>query len=168
MTCCSRQRCPGETHLFVRGSEPISPRMRKRRGGGDVAKALVALFVAFTSVFAGAPTMDALSGNSRPDRSLSFSGGALKCSQPEVLRVPQNVLRAKLKPRVVYFLREGPFDGAKGIVNIARVKEIRKLADKLMHRNEEALPFASRSHLASSPVLFRATISRSFLIRCGS
>jgi hypothetical protein len=110
----------------------ITSAMRKRRGGRDVAKALVALLVAFISVFAGAQTLDSTSGSSRPNQSLSFSGGALKCSLPEVLRVPQDIMqRAKLKLRLMSLLQESLLDDAKGIVNIAREKEIRKLADEL-------------------------------------
>jgi hypothetical protein len=113
------------------------PALRKRRGGGDVAKALMALFFALASALAGAQTVESLSGSSRPNQSFSFSGGALTCSQPEVLRVPQGVIqRAKLKLRLMSLLRESLFDDAKGIVNIAREKEIRKLADKLKSTNE--------------------------------
>jgi hypothetical protein len=39
--------------------------------------------------------------------------------------------RARLKARLVALWRENPYDDAKGIVNIARENEIRKLASKL-------------------------------------
>jgi len=39
--------------------------------------------------------------------------------------------RAKLKARLANLLRESLDDDAQGIVNIAREKEIRKLANKL-------------------------------------
>lgn len=97
-----------------------------------MAKAFVALLVALASVFAGAQTLESVSGNSRPNQPVSFSWSALKCSQPEVLRVPQDVAqRARVKLRLVSLLQESLFDDAKGIVNIAREKEIKKLADKL-------------------------------------
>ncbi len=97
-----------------------------------MAKALMALFVALASALAGAQTLDSLSGNSRPHQSVAFSGGALTCPQPEVLRVPQSIFRqAKLKLRLMNLLEESLLDDARGIVNIARGKEIRKLADKL-------------------------------------
>lgn len=112
------------------------PALRKRRGGGDVAKALMAIFVALASALAGAQTLESLSGNARPNQSLAFSGGALACSQPEVLRVPQDLVqRAKLKLRLMNLLQESLLDDAKGIVNIAREKEIKKLADKLKNGN---------------------------------
>jgi hypothetical protein len=38
--------------------------------------------------------------------------------------------RAKLKARLATLLRDSLFDDTKGIVNIAREKEIRKLANK--------------------------------------
>jgi len=39
--------------------------------------------------------------------------------------------RAKLKAKMFNLLRESLYDDAKGIVNIAREKEIRELANKL-------------------------------------
>jgi hypothetical protein len=44
--------------------------------------------------------------------------------------------RAKLKARLLTLLRDSLFDDAKGIVNIAREKEIRKLANKLGREKE--------------------------------
>jgi hypothetical protein len=41
------------------------------------------------------------------------------------------VARAKVKARLVTLLRDSLYDDAKGIVNIAREKEIKKLANKL-------------------------------------
>jgi hypothetical protein len=136
ITCCSRQRCLRENHLLVRWA--FTPRaVRKRKGGRDVAKALVALLVAVASALAGAQTLESPSGNSRPNQSVAFSGGAVTCLHPEVLRVPQGVIqRAKLKLRLMNLLQESLLDDAKGIVNIAREKEIRKLADKLKNGND--------------------------------
>jgi hypothetical protein len=54
-----------------------------------------------------------------------------------VLRVSQGVIqRATLKLRLAILLQESLFGDAKGIVNIAREKEIRKLAGKLKNGNE--------------------------------
>ena len=59
-------------------------------------------------------------------------GGTLKCSEPKKLLVPPAFAeRAKLKARLSNILRESLFDDAKGIVNIAREKEIKDLASKL-------------------------------------
>ena len=43
--------------------------------------------------------------------------------------------RARLKARLANLLRESLLDDAKGIVNIAREKEIKKLANKLKKEN---------------------------------
>ena len=68
----------------------------------------------------------------QPDFAPTFGGGALTCSQPKKLLVPPAfVERAKLKARLSNILRESLFDDAKGIVNIAREKEIKELANKL-------------------------------------
>jgi hypothetical protein len=102
-----------------------------------VAKALMAIFVALASVLAGAQTLESLQGNSRPNQSVAFSGSTLTCSQPEVLRIPQGVIQqANLKLRLMNLLQESLLDDARGIVNIAREKEIRKLADEMKNGNE--------------------------------
>jgi NhaP-type Na+/H+ or K+/H+ antiporter len=102
-----------------------------------VAKAVLALFIAFASAFAGAQTLESLSGSPHPNQPVAFGGGALTCSQPEVLRVPQEIIqRAKLKLRLMNLLRESLLDDAKGIVNVPREREIRKLADKLKNGTE--------------------------------
>jgi hypothetical protein len=97
-----------------------------------VAKTAVAILVALASALAGAQTMESLSGNARPNQPAAFRGSSLTCSQPEVLRVPQNIVqRARLKLRLMDLLQESLLDDAKGVVNIAREKEIRNLAAKL-------------------------------------
>jgi hypothetical protein len=101
-----------------------------------VAKSILALLVIISSAFAGAQEMARLSGGSNVDRAVAFDGSPLTCSQPQVLKVPLPILeRAKLKIRLMTLLRESLYDDAKGIVNITREKEIRKLANKL--RNGE-------------------------------
>lgn len=80
------------------------------------------------------------SKSSDPGIQLSLLGSTLKCSQTlpaESIQVPQPLVnRAKLKARLVSLLRDSLFDDAKGIVNIAREKEIRKLANKLGREKE--------------------------------
>lgn len=74
----------------------------------------------------------------------SLAGSALTCTQPTTfkpmptsIRVPPPLVeRAKLKARLLTLLRESLFDDASGIVNIAREKEIKRLANRL-EREEE-------------------------------
>jgi hypothetical protein len=102
-----------------------------------VAKAVLALLIALAPAFAGAQRLDTLSRDSNANQSAAFHGGALTCSQPEVLRVPPNIVqRAKLELRLMDLLRASVIDDARGIVNIAREKEIRKLANKLRKDSE--------------------------------
>jgi hypothetical protein len=115
---------------------PLSLRQSKR--GRDVAKSILALCVVVLACgFAGAQDVGQLSRESHFDPSIPVVGGALTCSpQQQVLRVPAPVVaRAKLKARLITLLRESIFDDAKGIVNIPREKEIKKLADKLKHED---------------------------------
>ena len=71
-------------------------------------------------------------GNPLADPRTSFIGNSQSCSQPEKLTIPQAVAkRAKLKARLLNLLRESLFDDAKGIVNLAREKEIKDLAHTL-------------------------------------
>jgi hypothetical protein len=78
-----------------------------------------------------------LSGESQLDRANAFGGSALTCSQQQIFAVPRAMAeRAKLKARLMNLPRESLYDDAKGVVNIAREKEIRKLANKL--KNDKA------------------------------
>lgn len=62
--------------------------------------------------------------------------GESACSSPSKIVVPRAIAeRARLKARLANLLRESLFDDAKGIVNIAREKEIKKLANKLKKEN---------------------------------
>ncbi len=68
----------------------------------------------------------------QPDFPNAVSGGALTCTQARTFVVPSRLLeKAKLKARLLVLLRDSLFDDTNGIVNIAREKEIKKLADKL-------------------------------------
>jgi len=72
----------------------------------------------------------------QPDLATAFSGRALTCSEPQKLVISKPFAeRAKLKARLYNALRESLYDDAKGIVNIAREKEIKDLASKL--KNEK-------------------------------
>jgi hypothetical protein len=101
-----------------------------------VAKAIWLLFaVVVLSVLAGAQVARELGHPAGPDfiGSTAPVGSALTCSSsPQLLPVPASVIaRAKIKARLINLLRESLFDDAKGVVNIAREKEIRKLVSKL-------------------------------------
>ena len=86
---------------------------------------------------AGAQALGQLSGAQDPNFKDGFTGSTLTCSQSHALVIPGRLAeRAKLKARLLTLLRDSLFDDAKGIVNIAREKEIKKLANKL--RNERA------------------------------
>jgi hypothetical protein len=103
-----------------------------------VAKSVVGLLgVALTAAFVSAQGMGQLSGESQLDRANAFGGSALTCSQQQIFAVPRAMAeRAKLKARLMNLPRESLYDDAKGVVNIAREKEIRKLANKL--KNDKA------------------------------
>jgi hypothetical protein len=72
------------------------------------------------------------------DLQASCAGSTLTCSQtPATIRVPPPLLaRAKVKARLVTLLRDSLSDDTKGIVNIAREKEIKKLANKLRRESD--------------------------------
>ena len=72
------------------------------------------------------------------DLPASFAGSTLTCSQtPAAIRLPPPlVARAKVKARLLTLLRDSLYDDTKGIVNIAREKEIEKLANKLRRESD--------------------------------
>jgi hypothetical protein len=102
-----------------------------------VAKGIGLLFaLSVLSVLAGAQDARELghvSGEAGFVGSPAPVGSALTCSAaPQLLQVPALAAeRAKVKARLITLLRESLFDDAKGIVNIAREKEIKKLVSKL-------------------------------------
>ena len=86
--------------------------------------------VILASALAGAQVLD----TARPNADLqnAFSGSPLTCSQSHTIYVPEVAAeRARVKARLLNLLRDSLYDDAKGIVNIAREKEIKKLANKL-------------------------------------
>jgi hypothetical protein len=97
-----------------------------------VFKGIILLPVVLASALAGAQVLGAVSGGPEPDLTNAFGRSTLTCSQSSTLAIPQRVAEwAKLKARLLNLLRESLFDDAKGIVNIAREREIKKLASKL-------------------------------------
>ncbi|HWY22663.1 MAG TPA: hypothetical protein VNX26_15660 [Candidatus Acidoferrum sp.] len=95
-------------------------------------RSLLLLPIVLGSAFAGAQVLGQVSGPSEPDLKDAFVRSPLTCSQPKTIVVPEKVAaRAKLKARLLSLLRESLFDDAAGIVNIAREKEIKKLANRL-------------------------------------
>ena len=83
------------------------------------------------------PAVAQLPGPAQPEfrfaPNVPASSPTLSCSsQPQSLVVPRDMLgQARLKARLMTLLRESLYDEAKGIVNVGREKEIRKLAAKL-------------------------------------
>jgi hypothetical protein len=103
-----------------------------------VAKMLLGRGAALGFVFLCAHAMGQVSGGTLPDFKAPFVGSPLACSQPAIenIRVPRQFGdRAKLKAKLLNILRESLYDDAKGVVNIAREKEIKKLANKLRKSN---------------------------------
>jgi hypothetical protein len=100
----------------------------------------VLLAVAIAFLCSNTPAFGQTSNAPEPGIQASFVGSALTCSQPvsqgvSVIRVPAPLVeRAKVKARLAALLRDSLFDDARGIVNTAREKEIRKLASKLRGR----------------------------------
>lgn len=96
------------------------------------------LFIAFISALASGQVLGQESGGPKPDLANAFGGSALTCSRPSTLVIPRGALeRAKLKLRLLNLLRDSLYDDAKGIVNIAREKEIKKLANELKSKRHE-------------------------------
>ncbi len=91
----------------------------------------IALTVILTVALAGAQELAKVED---PGSELkpAFTGSSLTCSPTRTLVIPSPLIeRAKLKARLLTLLRDSLLDDAKGIVNIAREKEIKKLANKL-------------------------------------
>jgi hypothetical protein len=93
----------------------------------------ILLAVVFASTLVHAQGLGEVSGGPQPDITAPLVGSALTCSQlPQRIVVPNTLVeRAKVKARLLTLLRDSLSDDARGIVNIAREKEIRKLASRL-------------------------------------
>lgn len=92
--------------------------------------------VALASAFLGVQAMGQTSGDLHPGFKASFLGSAVTCSQTEKQTekfiVPIRLAkRARLKAHLLNLLHESLSDDSKGIVNVAREKEIADLAKKL-------------------------------------
>jgi hypothetical protein len=99
-----------------------------------VAKASFILLVVLASTIVSAQVLGPASGGSEPSLKTPLLGSSLTCSQPQprTVRVPRTVLkRSLLKAKLLNLLHDSLYDDENGIVNIAREKEIKKLADKL-------------------------------------
>ena len=95
-------------------------------------KSFVLLPVVLASAFVSAQVSGRVLGGSEPDLKTPYVGSPLTCSQTLTFVVPRPLLeRAKIKARLATLLRESLYDDANGIVDIAREKEIKKLASKL-------------------------------------
>ena len=103
-------------------------------------KKLTLLAVGLAFAFVRAQAMGQASKAPDLDLRSSFVGGNLTCTQSAlIIRVPAPLMeRAKVKARLAVLLREGLHDEANGIVNVAREKEIRKLANKLRSEGDKA------------------------------
>lgn len=68
----------------------------------------------------------------------AFAGNVAACSQGEKLQIPKAVVkRARLKAQLMNVLRQSIFDDAKGIVNLARERQIKDLVSKLSKEKAE-------------------------------
>jgi hypothetical protein len=82
--------------------------------------------------------MGAVSHEAEPNFENAVVGSPLTCSPQHTFAVPYRLLeRARLKIRLLTLLRDSLYDDARGVVNIAREKEIRKLANKLKSETED-------------------------------
>ncbi len=98
---------------------------------------LLLLPVVLAAAIAGAQ-MGATSREAEPNFENAVVGSTLTCSQPHTLVVPpQLVARARVKVKLLTLLRESLYDDARGVVNIAQEKEIRKLANKLKSESDD-------------------------------
>jgi hypothetical protein len=90
------------------------------------------LALAFASTFCVVQATGQTLRDPQPSPATTFAGSPLTCSESQKLLIPHPFAeRAKLKAKLFNLLRESLYDDAKGIVNIAREKEIRELASKL-------------------------------------
>jgi hypothetical protein len=93
---------------------------------------LLLVILAPAILSASAQVLDQVPGGSEPDLKTPLVRSALTCSQTTTIAGPMALAeRARLKAQLVALLRESLYDDANGIVNIAREKEIKKLANKL-------------------------------------
>ncbi|MCU1302232.1 MAG: hypothetical protein JWQ87_2516 [Candidatus Sulfotelmatobacter sp.] len=99
----------------------------------------ILLLIVLASALAGAQVLGQTPGGPEPDFKNAFVGSSVACSQPShTIFVPRLVAeRAKIKARLLNLLRDSLYDDARGVVNIARENEIKKLANKLRGRQTD-------------------------------
>lgn len=103
-----------------------------------VKRSFFLLPVVLGSALAGAQVLNEVSRGPGSDLKTPYVGSALTCSQLGTIVVPRPLLeRAKVKARLLTLLHDSLYDDARGIVNIEREKEIRKLASKLKSDRED-------------------------------
>lgn len=140
MDCCKQQTMSSKVLIFHSPNRQASGNALRPKGGRDVAKSIVTFVaLAFAGAFLSVQAMGQAPADSHPGFKASFVGSALTCSsqdkQPERVTVPRLFAkRAKLKARLLNLLHESLYDDSKGIVNVAREKEIADLAKKLQGR----------------------------------
>jgi hypothetical protein len=88
--------------------------------------------VVLVSAIDSAQVLEEVSREPKSDFKAALGGSPLTCFQPPTLVAPAQVAeRARLKTRLLILSQDSLYDDAKGIINIAPEKEIRKLANKL-------------------------------------
>jgi NhaP-type Na+/H+ or K+/H+ antiporter len=95
------------------------------------------LALALAFAFVSAQVMGQVSKESDLGFKSSFVGGTLTCCPSPTIHVPSPLVeRARIRARLRTLLRESLDDDASGIANVAREKEIRKLANKLSRNRD--------------------------------
>jgi hypothetical protein len=134
--CREQPQSENQTSVYCRGIAGLFS--AAVRGGRDVRKGCFLLLpVVFSVALAGAQVGPA-PREPEPNFSNAVVGSSLTCTPQRALTqshtfvVPQRLLEeARLKARLLILLRDSLYDDANGIINIAREKEIKKLANKL-------------------------------------
>jgi hypothetical protein len=103
-----------------------------------VKRSFILLPVVLGSALTGAQVLSQVSAEPGFNLKTPYVGSALTCSQTSQIVVPRHLFeRTKLKARLLILLHDSLSDDARGIVNIEREKEIRKLANKLKNERED-------------------------------
>jgi len=109
-----------------------------------VAKRSSIFPVVLAAAFASTQVLAQASGGPEPAIKNALVGSQQACAQQQsteethVIHVPQRIAdRARVKARLLILLRDSLYDDARGVVNIARENEIKKLANKLKGNSTE-------------------------------
>jgi hypothetical protein len=131
--------------IFAVGAFRLYEARNRGRDVGKIGRVLLAMMLFSTvanirargQMTMGHAALGQATGDTLADPQTAFAGSPLACSEPQKLIIPKAIAkRAKLKARLVGLLRESLFDDSKGIVNLAREREIQDLATKLTRENE--------------------------------